>query len=42
MTYWRLLAKSEEVSALVVYLASGESSYSPGSEYVADGGLTAQ
>ncbi|MBK1853048.1 MULTISPECIES: SDR family oxidoreductase [unclassified Marinobacter] len=42
MTYWRPLAKSEEVSALVVYLASDESSYSTGSEFVVDGGLTAQ
>lgn len=36
------MAKSEEVSSLVLYLASDESSYSTGSEFVIDGGLTAQ
>lgn len=36
------LAKSEEVSSLVLYLASDESSYSTGSEFVVDGGITAQ
>ncbi|WP_313799597.1 glucose 1-dehydrogenase [Cytobacillus sp.] len=36
------VAKPEEVSNLVVYLASEESSYSTGSEFVVDGGLTAQ
>lgn len=36
------VAKSEEVSSLVLYLASDESSYSTGSEFVVDGGLTAQ
>jgi len=36
------LAKSEEVSSLVLYLASDESSYSTGSEFVVDGGVTAQ
>lgn len=35
-------AKSEEVSDLVLYLASDESSYSTGSEFIIDGGLTAQ
>jgi len=34
-------AEPEEVSSLVVYLASDESSYSTGSEFVVDGGTTA-
>ncbi|MFD1813325.1 glucose 1-dehydrogenase [Rhodococcus gannanensis] len=34
-------AESEEVSTFVVFLASDESSYSTGSEFVMDGGLTA-
>lgn len=36
------VAKSEEVSNLVLFLASEESSYSTGSEFVIDGGLTAR
>lgn len=36
------VSQPEEVSQLVVYLASDESSYSTGSEFVVDGGLTAQ
>ena len=35
------VAEPEEVSNLVVYLASDESSYSTGSEFVIDGGMTA-
>ncbi|SDM80963.1 glucose 1-dehydrogenase [Sediminibacillus halophilus] len=38
----RRVAKPEEVSNLVLYLASEESSYSTGAEFVIDGGLTAQ
>jgi 3alpha(or 20beta)-hydroxysteroid dehydrogenase len=33
-------ADASEVSACVVYLASDESSYSTGAEFVVDGGLT--
>jgi len=35
------MAQPEEVTTLVLYLASDESSYSTGSEFVVDGGLTA-
>jgi len=38
----RRIAAPEEVSGLVLYLASDESSYSTGSEFVVDGGITAQ
>ena len=37
----RRMATPEEVSNMVIYLASDESSYSTGSEFVIDGGLTA-
>lgn len=37
----RRVAKVEEVSNMVIFLASDESSYSTGSEFVIDGGLTA-
>lgn len=36
------VAQSEEVSNMVLFLASDEASYSTGSEFVIDGGLTAQ
>lgn len=38
----RRVAQPEEVSSLVLYLASDDSSYSTGSEFIVDGGLTAQ
>lgn len=36
------LAQPEEVSSIVMYLASDESSYSTGAEFIVDGGLIAQ
>ena len=35
------IGKSEEMATLAAYLASDDASYSTGSEFVADGGLTA-
>jgi len=35
------MAQPEEVSNMVLFLASDESSYSTGSEFIIDGGLTA-
>lgn len=37
----RRIAKPEEVSNIVLYLASDESRYSTGAEFIVDGGLTA-
>ncbi len=36
------VAQPEEVSGMVLFLASDDSSYSTGSEFIIDGGLTAQ
>lgn len=38
----RRIGKPEEVTNIVLYLASDESGYSTGSEFIVDGGLTAQ
>lgn len=36
------IAQPEEVSSVILYLASDDSSYSTGSEFIVDGGLTAR
>ncbi|WP_307197048.1 SDR family oxidoreductase [Neobacillus niacini] len=36
------IAEPEEVSYLILYLISDESTFSTGSEFVVDGGFTAQ
>ena len=36
------LAAAEDVAKLVLYLASDDSAYSTGSEFVVDGGMTAR
>ena len=35
------VAQADDVANLILYLASDESSYSTGSEFVVDGGMTA-
>jgi 3alpha(or 20beta)-hydroxysteroid dehydrogenase len=37
----RRAARPEEVTAMVLYLASDESSFSTGAEFIVDGGNTA-
>lgn len=37
----RRVAQPEEVTNMVIFLSSNESSYSTGSEFIIDGGLTA-
>ena len=36
------IAKPEDVSQMVAFLASDEANYSTGSEFIVDGGLTAK
>lgn len=38
----RRIAKPEEVTSMVLYLASDDSSYSTGAGFVVDGGITSQ
>jgi NAD(P)-dependent dehydrogenase (short-subunit alcohol dehydrogenase family) len=36
------MGKPEEVANMILFLASGESSFTTGAEFTVDGGLTAQ
>jgi NAD(P)-dependent dehydrogenase (short-subunit alcohol dehydrogenase family) len=38
----RLMSKAKEVAHIILFLASDESSFTTGAEFMVDGGLTAQ